>query len=321
MAVVLILTNSNDGIHTDDVIERLTAQGSTVIRLDTDKVSRGDHLLSWDLAGISLKTPTATHNLLNVDSVWFRRPRVFDFAVQSPVQKAHTEKEFQALLEGIYATLASKRWLNTPQALNNARLKAYQLRVAAEQDLMVPQSIITADPEVAKQFCAQGPVVFKPLVESNIRGDGEKMLLIPTTLLTKRHIERLALIRNQYILLQRYIEKRYELRITFVDGELFVAKQTPSANLSAIPTDWRLLQINGKSTYEPSRVSEDLERKITGLMQKLDLNFATLDFAVDFQGRHFFLEVNPNGQWFGYADDIGLPAAAAIARFLARPSL
>jgi glutathione synthase/RimK-type ligase-like ATP-grasp enzyme len=319
LAVVLVFTNSADGSHTDVVIEKIIEQGSAVIRFDTDEISSGNHRLLCGLdSSITLTTPTAEYNLQDANSVWLRRPRVFDFAVNDPVQRIHTENEFKTFLAGIYVILGDKRWLNTPQAIERAKLKAYQLKLAKELGFQVPDSVITASPEVARQFCAQGLTVFKPLAQSNIGGGG-KALLIPTTLLTDKHLERLDLIRNQYVLLQRYIKKHYELRITFVDGELFVAKQVPTDNLSASVADWRLLQINRGSAYEPFHVSEELECKIKDLVRKLNLNFAALDFAVDLKGNHYFLEINPNGQWFGYTDAIGMPASSAIARFLTNP--
>lgn len=53
-------------------------------------------------------------------------------------------------------------------------------------------------------------------------------------------------------------------------------------------------------------------------MKELDLNFAAMDFAVDANDRVYFLEANPNGQWLGYTDKIGLPAASSIAECLVK---
>lgn len=318
VAVVLIFTNSRDGEHTDVVARKIIQKGSTVVRFDTDEISRGNHKFVYRPEGVAVLTVgDAEYNLLDVTSAWLRRPYVFDFDVRNSVQKAHTENEFQALLAGLCALLGDKRWLNTPHAMERARLKVYQLRLAKDLGFLVPDSVITADPEVARRFCAEGRAVFKPLIEPNIVGDNGKTLLIPTTLLTDRHLAKLDLIRNQYVLLQRYVRKQYELRITYVNGELFVAKQIPQdRQKAAAMADWRPLQINGRSTYESAHLPDELADKIKRLMRTLDLNFAALDFAVDYHGNHYFLEVNPNGQWFGYTDEIGMPASSAIAQFL-----
>lgn len=320
LTVVLILTNSQDGSHTDSIIEKVEKLGSTVIRLDTDKVSEGEHSLKWENGGkVILNTPKREYNLMDVDSVWLRRPKVFNFKVNDPEQRHLTENEFKALLDSIYAALADKHWLNTPQSIELAKLKAYQIKLAQDLGFLVPDSIITADPDLARRFCANRDVVFKPLADENI-SNGKDVLLIPTTLITDKHREKLDLIRNQYILLQEYITKRWELRITYIDNKIFVAKQIPTDPQNANHTvDWRLLQVNGNSRYEISAVPDTLENKICKLMRTLKLNFATLDFVVDPQGSYYFLEVNPNGQWFGYTDEIGMPVSSEIASFLINP--
>lgn len=319
MVTVLILTHSMDGDHTVSVIRGIKQHGGSVIRLDTDKVSAGEHELLWSTSGDAVLNDTSgSHCLTNVDSVWLRRPKVFDFKVINPAQKQLTEHEFSAFLSGIYATLEDKSWLNTPQAIERAKLKTYQLKIARDIGMKTPETIITANPQVAKDFCSAGPTVFKPLAESNL-GTGADTLLIPTTLMTEKHLENLDLIRNQYVLLQRCIDKDYELRVTYVNGRLFVAKQTLVVDTDPSLVDWRLFQIDGRSQYEPWSLDAELEQMILWMMRKLCLNFAALDFAVDRQGNHYFLEVNPNGQWFGYTDAIGMPAAAEVARFLVNP--
>ncbi len=39
------------------------------------------------------------------------------------------------------------------------------------------------------------------------------------------------------------------------------------------------------------------QSKIRALMAHYGLRFAAIDMAVDTEGKWFFLEVNPNGQW------------------------
>lgn len=316
MANVLILTNSQDGAHTDAVVQEVVARGSSVVRLDSDLVTNGSQqLVLHGSSELELSTSEGHYDLSVVDSVWLRRPKVFDFAVKNPKQKVHTENEFRAFLAGIYAILEEKTWLNTPQAMERAKLKIFQLKLARELGMLVPETLVTANPETARKFCLKGKTVFKPITESNLQ-DEHKTLLIPTTVISDQHIDNLNLIRNQYVLLQRLIEKEYELRITYVGGKLFVAKQSPAGDASSLPADWRLLQVNGKSEYIPWEIPLDLERKICNMMKELNLDFATLDFAVDHEGDHYFLEVNPNGQWFGYCDAIGMPASAEIAKLL-----
>ena len=177
----------------------------------------------------------------------------------------------------------------------------------------VPDSIITNDPEEAKLFC-QVPTVFKMLAKQSFEY-GDKFYSVDTTLMTDELIANLSFIRSQPILLQRCVEKIAELRVTYVGGEVFVAKQTTS--VEGAPVDWRPLQGTQDSMYEPWDASPGFVAQIQSLMKRLNLKFAAIDFAVDSDGVLWFLEVNPNGQWLGYTDEIGMPAAASMARLLA----
>lgn len=233
--------------------------------------------------------------------------------IKEPVQREIVEREVRDIVSGLCTVLNSRRWVNHPNDMSQARLKPYQLKLARSMGFCVPDSIITNDPEEAKLFC-QAPTVFKMLAKQSFEY-GDKFYSVDTTLMTDELIANLSFIRSQPILLQRCVEKIAELRVTYVGGEVFVAKQTTS--VEGAPVDWRPLQGTQDSMYDPWDTSPGFVAQIQSLMKRLNLKFAAIDFAVDSDGVLWFLEVNPNGQWLGYTDEIGMPAAASMARLLA----
>jgi D-alanine-D-alanine ligase-like ATP-grasp enzyme len=48
-------------------------------------------------------------------------------------------------------------------------------------------------------------------------------------------------------------------------------------------------------------------------MRRLRLRYAAADFAVDGEGRWWFPEVNPNGQWLWLEHAAGVPISKAVA--------
>jgi hypothetical protein len=52
------------------------------------------------------------------------------------------------------------------------------------------------------------------------------------------------------------------------------------------------------------------------LMERLELNFASLDMIVTPDGEFVFLELNPNGQWLWLESEVGLPLVATMADLL-----
>ena len=51
-------------------------------------------------------------------------------------------------------------------------------------------------------------------------------------------------------------------------------------------------------------------------MQHFHLNFGVLDFAVDKEGRFWFLEINAEGNWLWMESELELPICAAISNQL-----
>lgn len=321
MPTVLVLTNSYDDAHVNAVARCVHRAGNRILRVDTDRILRGDNYLVWDYQSdrVLLRTETNSLDLLESDSIWFRKP--FGFGgrhglvelIKEPVQREIVEREVRDIVSGLCTVLNSRRWVNHPNDMSQARLKPYQLKLARSMGFCVPDSIITNDPEEAKLFC-QAPTVFKMLAKQSFEY-GDKFYSVDTTLMTDELIANLSFIRSQPILLQRCVEKIAELRVTYVGGEVFVAKQTTS--VEGAPVDWIPLQGTQDSIYEPWDTSPGFVAQIQSLMKRLNLKFAAIDFAVDSDGVLWFLEVNPNGQWLGYTDEIGMPAAASMARLLA----
>jgi hypothetical protein len=67
---------------------------------------------------------------------------------------------------------------------------------------------------------------------------------------------------------------------------------------------------------EPCELPPDVLAGIRGLMQRLGLRYAALDFRRDEDGQHWFLEANPAGQWLFLEDRTGQPITRAVAEAL-----
>ena len=62
----------------------------------------------------------------------------------------------------------------------------------------------------------------------------------------------------------------------------------------------------------------EVEHAVLAFARQSGLAYGSFDFAVDNEGRWWFLEVNPNGQWLWIEHATGLAIAAAIATALRR---
>ncbi|MBI5306607.1 hypothetical protein HZB04_03425 [Candidatus Wolfebacteria bacterium] len=107
------------------------------------------------------------------------------------------------------------------------------------------------------------------------------------------------------------------MRVTIVEDEIFAVKIDLQANpFTAV--DWRHPEYIDKLSYIavefPSEVSDRCQR----MMKQLRLAFGAFDFIMSKEGKLYFLEVNPNGQWYWLEDLAKIQISDAIAIALSK---
>jgi len=108
---------------------------------------------------------------------------------------------------------------------------------------------------------------------------------------------------------QDYIEKDYDLRITFVGEQMF-----PVRIDSQDKVDWR--RPENTVSYGLVDVPSDVVSKCKSMMSFFDLRFGCFDFVVK-DNEHIFLEVNANGQWAWLENELAINISGAIIEELA----
>jgi glutathione synthase/RimK-type ligase-like ATP-grasp enzyme len=77
--------------------------------------------------------------------------------------------------------------------------------------------------------------------------------------------------------------------------------------------DWRTEPDRGWSEYA---LPAEWRANCHEIPRRLDLRFGGIDLLVDEKGEHWFIELNPNGEWGWLERQARLPVAAAIFRDL-----
>lgn len=153
---ILILTNSEDGEHTEDVVGDLIRKGAAVFRLDVDRLANGEIKLAVEVAKegrCSLIDNEQQCSLNTVQSIWYRRPNNFNFRISDTVQKEYADKEMKALLRSMYELVPRDvRWINHPLRLIGSRNKLAQIRFTTRAGIKVPATIVSNDPSKVLQF-------------------------------------------------------------------------------------------------------------------------------------------------------------------------
>lgn len=191
-------------------------------------------------------------------------------------------------------------WVNPHQGLRDAKLKSLQLKFAREAGLNIPDTLISNDPERVLSFCKNngGCIVVKnffPALWVDIE-KGHKISMTKLIDTNTIEINRLS-IRFCPSIFQRYIKKKYEIRIV-VMGETMFSGKIDSHFDDSMFVDWRNAQNHGiKFPLEPILIPDSIANKIVKFMKSMNLVFGCIDLIYSNDESYYFLEVNPFGQF------------------------
>ena len=321
MKKVLIITNSLEK-NIECVLSELTQRGQEYIVLTTN------NLLDQN-PGIYLRTNQDSFLILNgqkiemeqIKSVWYRRPQKIEVSEKLPrEQRLFIGDEFRTALWSLYTTLPVY-WMNHP--LNSHYLlehnKLYQLKLAAEVGIKIPDTVITNIPETLLQFCSKhgGSVAIKVL-RSRIFQETHTTWGIYTTRVSyeylSQHVNDILL---APLIAQEYIKKLIELRVTVVEQQIF-ACAIHSQDSEKTKDDWRRYDFKNVK-HEPYKMPSEIEDKIRLFMIRCGIVYGAIDMIITPNHNHVFLEVNPSGQYTWIEALTEIPITEAIVDALINP--
>jgi D-alanine-D-alanine ligase-like ATP-grasp enzyme len=87
-------------------------------------------------------------------------------------------------------------------------------------------------------------------------------------------------------------------------------------NFSDTNTDYR--KSYGWHRYSPYKLPVVIEQKLLLLFDEFSLRFGAVDFIVDNDDNHYFLEINPAGQFGMVSSPCNYPVERDVASYLLR---
>lgn len=259
-------------------------------------------------------------DLSEVSAVWYRRPSspCIDPRVTAPDHRRCAVDVSEACLLGLADLLGHARWLpGPPRAEFAASNKIEQLARAQRFGFTVPRTLVTNDPHEYLRFSesVDGNLITK-LVRyvHGVKGPDDTMHVFFTRPLRRRDKVNFRALRYAPMLLQEYVPKHCELRVTVVGQRVFTAAIDSQAS-KRTKHDWRHYDLL-RNRYDPHTLPERTERQCAELVASYGLRFGAIDLVLTPGGEYVFLELNPNGQW-GFVEMLtGLPIAEAIVEEL-----
>jgi hypothetical protein len=103
-------------------------------------------------------------------------------------------------------------------------------------------------------------------------------------------------------LIQDKADGQHDSTIVYIAGKCFGFRIVRRRDQEG-PTDWREnINTDHQDSWEIYDLPESLQNSCRALMKDLKLLYGRLDFIVDSKDKHWFLEVNSNGQ-YGWLDE------------------
>lgn len=190
--------------------------------------------------------------------------------------------------------------VNRPRAMAGNNSKPYQLEEIRKLGFGVPETLVTTDPDAAREFWERhGDVIYKSV--SATRSIVSR--------LRPEHAERLADVSFCPTQFQRYVPGT-DYRVHVVGNELFACEVISEAD------DYRYV---GRHEVEihACRIPRDVEDRCRMLAAAARLPVAGIDLRRTPEGEWYCFEVNSSPAFTYYENMTGQPIGNAIARLLA----
>jgi len=202
-----------------------------------------------------------------------------------------------------WAEIAPARVVNRVAPMGSNFSKPYQAQLIQQFGFEVPETLITNDPELVREFRARHQkIIYKSI--SGVRS------IVQT--FSDDDLERLENIRWCPTQFQAFVEGT-NVRVHTVGSRVF-----PTA-ISTDATDYRYAQRQSGNPADLREVelSDDLTAMCVKLAEGLGLAFAGIDLKITPENHVYCFEVNPSPAFSYYESNTGQPIARAVAGYLA----
>jgi glutathione synthase/RimK-type ligase-like ATP-grasp enzyme len=222
-----------------------------------------------------------------------------------PEFKAEAAQAQIANLHGLFSAwleVAPLRVMNRFSAMTSNLSKPYQSQLIAQAGFLIPPTLVTNDPDIARLFIAEhGRAVYKSIssvrsVVGEVRRPGaaslEKIRYLPTQFQ--------ALIPGQ------------DVRVHVVGEQVFATRITSSA------VDYRYAAASGEDVeMQAIELEQDVRALCLDLARLLNLPLCGIDLRQTPSGDWYCFEANPSPAFSYYQEGAGQDIAAAIVAHLA----
>lgn len=301
MKKILIITSSFD-FTADYIINKYKAV-TLFYRFNTDLFNEYEIIID-EKSGWIINNRFWTLKEEDVYSIYYRKPTLPKLEEYDSIYHGMMYREMITIINGIVEVFKG-RCLTKPSKLRNAENKVYQLSIARQLGFKLPKSLITNSPDAAKKFNDSNKSIVKPISIGKINTKNNIEYIQTNIVNDDFNIEDIVLSPAYF---QEYVNKDFEVRVTVINDMFYNVKIVSSDKI-----DWR--KTNSKNIYENMELPKEIKEKCNKMLKIMKIDFGAFDFIV-YNNEYFFLEVNPNGQWYWLEEALKLNISDSIHKYL-----
>ena len=320
----LLIVTAQDDIHTDMVIKELSNSKIEPIRLNSDNlIQKSAYSFSWNQQGQPILQSfifnDSKRSTEEVKLIWWRKPKdYYPFPeVEDEWAKKYAIEETKSLVLSLSGLFPNAKWINNYYDLRFPSQRINQIPLAKQLEIPIPATLVTNQYEPIVSFLKQySSCIIKPMDYSGFLHD-DKQYACYTRPIDFETIDSLRdSIHLAPVFIQQRISKKAEYRVTLIGKKSFVCRiETEHLNDAEVNQDWRVTEPD-KLVHTPDTLPEDYIAKLHKMLELLGLNFGAFDIIRGDDDILYFIELNPNGQWYWIEILTGMPMVKAMVELI-----
>lgn len=263
-------------------------------------------------------------------SIWHRhcealRRSRFNNAVKRKFSDENSQRffmsEYEYIVINLYGNLSQYYWVNSLASNIAAQGKIKNLTIAANLGLKTPPTLASNSTneilEFSKKYHAE--LLIKPFNSFEIFDGNRLYHCVARKISLEQIVNNSKSLELAPVFLQKYIEKKFEIRTVVIGNIIFSIAIFSQEHEKAIE-DWRCAPLH-ELRYAAHKLPAVIEESLIAFNKSFGLEFSVFDLVLGLDDEIYFLECNPDGEWYWLEMATGMEISKAMAENLVAGAL
>lgn len=303
--VKCLVVSSTIDYSSDLICYELERRGQSYLRINRDRFSQYEIIYSLEENCLKILINNQLYKITpeHLKSIYFRAPVFLRTGKSYSLEEQLYRSQWSSFIRNLIIFDEAK-WLNHPVSIYQAENKLFQLKVAKEYGLDVPETFVCN--AIPQGINLDRRYIVKSLDTALFYENGKEMFTYTNILSGHELIN--SKIKYAPVIIQECLDEKTDIRVTVIDNQLFAVSILKQG--LQIEGDWRQTPPD-ELRYIHIDLPIDIREKILAFMKGLKLLFGGIDLAL-VNGKYYFIEVNPTGEWGWLVSTTNLPIDKAI---------